>query len=259
MLIDSDFHDYYDTALSLGVDKTCPYLRKEKIISIEIKQRHMVKKSEWASNEKPAMYHKIRESELPHMRGKSAWNRPSINRMILGFAGKIYPFIKMPGLPKHKHDVDAKPDFIYDLDKAIEILNERHPKRMIAHKKDKRTYGEVYWLNGTHPDNLADFFKVENWGKFVPLFETHKVPIFIIRSRYSGNHELILNPTLKDFGFIRVKDPYTAFQEIHQFLSGVLGIGERMTAKVGNKDRIAQRGFNKFSFRKDPTKKKGKK
>lgn len=70
------------------------------------------------------------------------------------------------------------------------------------------------------------------------------------RSKDLHNHELELNPSLKAYKFMKVVDPYSAFQEISQFISGVLGNSEKQTVDISDENRLLQHGFDKkFSFR----------
>jgi len=58
------------------------------------------------------------------------------------------------------------------------------------------------------------------------------------------------NVNLRELGFPKVMDPYTAFQEISMFIGGVLGNHEKEVTELTEKDRIQQHGFDKWSFRK---------
>jgi hypothetical protein len=80
-------------------------------------------------------------------------------------------------------------------------------------------------------------------------------PVFLIRHadytdglRFSG---LVIekNPCLRLYGFQQAKDPFMAFQEIGQFISGVMGSGEKEIVKISDKDMISKKGFNEWSFR----------
>ena len=65
----------------------------------------------------------------------------------------------------------------------------------------------------------------------------------------------MLNPRLKRFEFYKVFDSYGAFQEIHMFLSGVLGNTEKKTVGVSDIHRLEAHGFDrKTSFRKEKQK-----
>ena len=96
------------------------------------------------------------------------------------------------------------------------------------------------------------------------LFREYKVPIFIVRyiypwdapentdcQRHAGNY-IILNGELKPHNFVRVFDPYAAFQEISMYLGGVLGTNNPPIPHVSDEDLSAAKGFDKWSFRKEP-------
>lgn len=58
------------------------------------------------------------------------------------------------------------------------------------------------------------------------------------------------NPWLKAIGFQKVKDAFTAYQEIDSYLSGVLGVDPNPTVQTSDKDRLVAHGFdNRTSFR----------
>jgi hypothetical protein len=244
MLIDSDFHDYYDSVLRVsGVDKTCPYLRKTSSIDFKVKDS-------WQKEESTTgvLFRKLGESTI-YFDGKSRWTqREFIGRAVVAFAGNFYPMVKIPKPNGYKKTI------VYDLDEATHMLRERFPKHMAKIEKGRKQ--DIRWLDGAHPDKLADFFDQSQWAPLEYLFREHNSPVLLIEGDWGSERTLTINPVLKKIKFMKVKDTYTAFQEIHTFLSGVLGVGEPMTAEVGNDDRVKQRGFNKESFRKAPGKKK---
>ena len=247
MLIDSDFHDYYDTVLSHGIDKTCPYLRKTSEVTFEVK--HAWEKKSTKLDE---LYGKIGKFTV-YKAGRRDWyQRAFVEMCVVAFAGNFYPMVKVP-YPDY-----TKPKTItYDLDEAIRLLKERFPKYMaLLHRETKGRKKEIRWLDDAHPDKLADFFDRGQWGVLENLFREHNAPVLLLTGNWGRDRKIIINPVLKDIKFMKAVDTYTAFQEIHMFLSGVLGVGEPMTAEVGNDDRIKQRGFDKCSFRKPPGKKK---
>lgn len=65
--------------------------------------------------------------------------------------------------------------------------------------------------------------------------------------------EVIINPCLKDLGFYKAVDPYTACQEIQMFISGVLGNNGKDIIDISDTSKIAKHGFDKMSFRKKKT------
>lgn len=67
---------------------------------------------------------------------------------------------------------------------------------------------------------------------------------------------IIKNPILKDFDFGKLVDPYTAVQELEMYI-GRLATNETPQMPVGSDKVIAEsKGYDKWSFRTMPTKKK---
>jgi hypothetical protein len=66
---------------------------------------------------------------------------------------------------------------------------------------------------------------------------------------YQESPNGLLNPRLKDIGFERIKDAFSAFQEISMYLANIL-VEQKKIAHVDDKYRIEQHGFDlKQSFR----------
>lgn len=73
---------------------------------------------------------------------------------------------------------------------------------------------------------------------------------------YSDTEVLIKNPILKELDFSKIVDPYTATQEIEMYL-GRLATNNTPPMPVGSDKVIAaSKGFDEWSFRKLPTKKR---
>lgn len=223
MLIDSNFHDYYDTAMAAGVDKTCVYNRRVK---------------------KVAMAHRVEDRGLISDKITVGYRKYNfVDWRVIGFAGEIFPFMCVTdsllkiGKPFYSWEPVAK-----HLDKAM--IYERETR-----------YHQSTW-NTLSDLNLKKFFEEPRWTHLKKIFVEHRTPIFLIDFGRDAR-VLTLNVCLKDYRFMTVKDPFTAFQEIHGYLSGVLGGLDRDMAAVNNDDRIKQRGFTKWSFRKEPRRGKG--
>jgi len=68
--------------------------------------------------------------------------------------------------------------------------------------------------------------------------------------------ELLVNPNLKQLNFQSIKDAYSCFQELQQFISGVLSDTETHENRSTDKEKITQHGIDpKFGFRTRPKKK----
>lgn len=87
-------------------------------------------------------------------------------------------------------------------------------------------------------------------------YDKQPIPRVIEHGRSVDRGVFIKNPILRDFDFQRNVDSYTAAQEIEMYL-GKLAINETPPMPVGSDEVIAaSKGFDKWSFRKMPTKKK---
>ena len=65
-----------------------------------------------------------------------------------------------------------------------------------------------------------------------------------------------INPCLKDLGAVIVSNPFDTFQNIAMYLGGVLGNEAAPMVAIEDKYRIESHGYDKWSFRKRPTKNK---
>ena len=97
--------------------------------------------------------------------------------------------------------------------------------------------------------NLADnYFKVNITERQHTFLIENKVTIVII-----GKDEIIFNGKLSDYQFYKVFDPYTCYQELDTWLSGVLAYPQNIMIEVGNESKIQKHGFDsKYGFRTRP-------
>lgn len=223
MLIVSDFHDYYDSVSSLGIDKKCPYQRKQ--VKTEVRfPREVIS---------PAMYNEYERGGFKY----------KIRYRLLGFCGKIYPVVIVEKSTYFNPEI-LDQEFFYEEKPLAQYLT----SLKITPKQYKRWWQDRYTIEVV--DGLKKFFNPSSWDHFLPYFQTHKVPIFMI-----GRDFYVLNPALKQYRFQQVKDTYTAFQEVYMYISGVLGVQPNPTVEVSDKVKAAAKGHDgKYSFRKPPGK-----
>jgi hypothetical protein len=158
---------------------------------------------------------------------------------LLGYCGKIYHVFEI-------QDDDKKTsEFFYD----YEEFKARGFELGIFKPSD---FKYRWWRNS------FDIFYDQNTRSALEFFHKYQVPLFLISrsDERSVKSFLKLNPSLKKLDFQTVKDPYTAYQDIFQFVSGVLNSRENDTVEISDKDKIQKHGFDKWSFRKLPSKKK---
>lgn len=227
MRIISPFKDYYDTAMGYGVDYESVWIREPK---------------------------KIKKSIGPYnIRNSSSHNDFQYSSHNIGFCGKLYGCVKVLKTKDTKVLSEAICHSIEDVDLFIES---NFKKKQIKYYKDKgksniwRSHGMGYSGNRK---TFETFFKKIN------EFPNEKVEKFLIENNTPIFVNCTLNPSLKKWEFYRVIDPYTAFQEIQMFF-GRLRTPEKPIPYVSDADMLEAKGFDpKWSFRKEPSKKKGKK
>lgn len=213
MRLHSDFHDYYDNAVGYGIDNNVHYNRFTKEVEIHIKSQF------------DFPFHK----------------RP----YLLGFCGKIYPLIEIK-------KYDRKYDEEYDLE-GFKLL-----ETFYAYSYEEYKLKQSEWSEYANTSEYSDYSRELKLKQFFidwdyqsdDVFLEYKVPIWIVKLERGMNNGW-LNPRLKDYGFNRIKDSFTAFQDISMYLSNIL-VEQKEIAKIEDKFRIEQHGFDlKKSFRKE--------
>jgi hypothetical protein len=222
MLIVSKTHDYYDpVGKSKGVDKTIVYRRAEEEIKDE-KTKKVVREFNLFS------YTDTRYS----FRRNNALQGVNMSMAIIGFCGKFFPVMKYAWQNPKSVSYSPEVQFIYDLAKIqglIKLARER-----------------VYFPRNVSYDELVRSPALKTF------YESFRCPVvqFGVFDHYESNI-VILNPILKDIDFMKVVDPYTAFQEIEMYISGFLGAPPKPMVSISDKDRLLAHGFDaKTSFRK---------
>jgi len=237
MLIISKFHDYYDTVIkTTGVDKSIVFNRSENQVVFD-----------WPRDKSGFISH-----QFPHESYYTAPTKESNNAFmcfVVGFCGKTY------------HGVETEQGDGYSIKRSY-FFGEDAFTWMEERKKSKG------WTDWLMKENLP------YWKEFrfpMTMFQEHKTPILLLSApqrrdwiscsseqrthplRFGKYQSLRINPILRDWGFHTVIDPFTAFQEIQMFISGVLGGSEKETINLSDKNKIVEHGFDpKWSFRKPP-------
>jgi hypothetical protein len=159
---------------------------------------------------------------------------------LVGFCGDIYPVI----LSNHYliDSSDADISVYYDQNS----YDARPRKKQDRMKKYRFLFSSKYFLSD------EDFWEKDAWNEYKEIFRSYNIPSFLIIGK-----KLILNPTLKKLNFMTIKEPAVAFQDIHMYLSGVLGVGEREAIEISDEDRAKKKGFDDWSFRQKGSKKRG--
>lgn len=210
-------HDYYDCGLSLGIDPAIILIR-EKSKRVPVKQ--------------------VGESLL----GVDMRLQPSgdyIHRVSVVFCGKLYRGALIP--------VADKFEGLWDADKLREYAasKEKNGKVSIYHswysrRREKEPTLEDYFAPVEAPDNVRRYMI------------DHKIAILVQREvQPTEDSEFEVNPLgLKQLGFAKALDPYTAFQELSMWIGGILGgTSPEMVKITDDKVLIENHGYDKHSFR----------
>jgi len=227
MLIISKFKDYYDTAIAYGVDKECVYNRNTE----EVRKPKRTYDDTTEFKTKNYTY-----DITPH---------------TIGFCGDIYRMVKIHVINNYD-ELDEKILGFYDAESLIKYMKEQS----IDFKVKNYNWRSWYRNSWKTEKEIKQYYNIEINQSDYELFRKYHTPVFVKDYNYT-----YINPCLKDYKFAKIKDAYSAFQDIYQYMAGVLGNNEKETVDVLDKTRVKQYGFNDWSFRthKEESKKNKKK
>lgn len=233
MKIISKFKDYYDSAIGQGIDPNLIYLREKKEIKVK-------------NNPDDPAVGEISSSWF-HRSTLIDSSYYSFHAYLLGFCGKIYPMIYVKKVGEDKGECFYKFETFKDSVYGKSIDGDKKMRRWMRSQ-----------MNGistqVSTSNIEDFFN-QNTSRLTSVFAEYNTPVFLY-GRWNQHKEIRTNPTLKNFEFYKVQDPFSCFQELSMFVGGVLKSPEKPMVELTDKDRIAKHGFDKHSFRKLPEKNK---
>lgn len=233
MRIISKFHDYYDTAMGMGIDPNLIYRRETRAIEVP----------RWTYDKKII--------EIMDIRPTWASFKPHL--CALGFCGKCYSVwidgefsLTEESLSKHVSPVPMmtiEEVGKYFLEMAIERYRIKAPRDLEREQNSVRTL-------------TKNFEAAQGLTISEDLFRQFECPTFIafqdpeIQWGEERKLRVIANPRLATLGFNRVFDSYTAFQEISMFLGSQLAPEDRAPRTTGDDKTIAaSKGFDEQSFR----------
>jgi len=234
-------HDYYDGLMAYGQDDTLTFHRET--IEHKSKSQELKDAAELVGlDEFRRGYYNDRfmypQTELT----TKNFDRHLVKTIMVGFCGKVYFGLSVEIIdPKtyikttkyiYTHDDAAKLDLKYEYITQFErqFFNEGKRTRWLSNVMSK--YSHLF--SGID----ATEFSIK-----------YKVPYFVIEMSQGMVDKVTFVPELKKYEFQKVVDPYTAYQELSMFLGGVMPRQMPEMVEISDKDRIAQHGFNKLSFR----------
>jgi hypothetical protein len=229
MKIISDFHDFYDPVRQMDTDKNNIYVRKTSEIIVNASSFKVEDENFYKLNRQ---YH-LRDSV-------------KIKMFHLGFCNNIYTGIKVDknicgdtSVSIHYGDFDQIKKLFDEIGKPFSY---RPRKYKMMDYRTKR---------------LTEAFESSNMNKLKELFLKHKVPVFVALSNYNEKYcyqtdkKIILNPRLQDWEFFKIKDIYTAYQDISMYIGNNLVDDRNNAWPIEDKLKVQAHGFDKYSFRKE--------
>jgi hypothetical protein len=249
MRINSEFRDYYDSVQSEGQDQSLVY------------QRH--KRTDDLISYSFPHYTVSRYSNTEHFPF-------SVDSYAIGFCGKVYLCLELlAGQPYANKLYMSKEDrekirycyTLQDLDKAVEEFCDDDQKEYFHRKKNA----------GSYASNRRQFERQLELGiekqtdsRYEKYFIDQQCPVFVAHyePKYEkGGYKLTRAGTidyhapLKFYDFMKVFPPFQAFQEINMWLSNQ-AVPIKPIPEIDDVTMAEAKGFDKYSFRKAPTKKR---
>jgi len=231
MRIISDFKDYYDCGMQYGTDPQLPYRRFREIVPVSVEIR------------------------------KRTTHPCDLTYVYVGFAGKVWTCIPTSStsmvrltakrlatvLQGHSHT------FGYDLDSLDDSFYQDYFEKY--YRKKFRQDIHAYHIK-QYKEAVTEAFGFDNeMHLLIELFEKHKTAIFVY---IRGDENIIINERLNLLDFQKVMPPMEAYQELAMYVGSYLTKPTIEEPPISDRIKAEIKGFDKFSFRKEKQKLKGK-
>jgi hypothetical protein len=231
VIIKSNFKDFYDSAQSFGQNFDLRYIRTTKDIPFP--------KDGW---DIPRIY---------TSRYTTA-KRIKLYSEVIGFCGKIYPIIWAAVERNWKSDLEK---ICFSMDDVNKFLEPNLSKEAWLRFTTKSRW---FYNYGDDQESCQHYFEsiLNSSEAYFDWFLEFNCPIWITQTRQYSQEQwkITLNPCLRPTEFFRVFSPPLAFQEIQMFLANQAS-PEKEIPKIDDKTMAEIKGFDKWSFRKPPSKK----
>lgn len=276
MRIISNYSDYYDNALKYGIDPGIIFVRLRSETEIEA-SLNRYKKPEFTAEE-----NKVREelsklmfpdfrfrTELSIIRAGDWKVRRFMFEICVLFCGKIYNGLivrEQRSIPSF-----ASLSSVQTIDKAFYTETALLEYAASTGTAVKDFEPRQRWFE-KEVKTLGNYFKVRESDEILNFCVAHRLVVatltpidrevrssqsyFQIGWENSYPDGIDLHPTLESYQFFKVFPHTSAFQEIAMFVGGVLPNPGPEMATISDQDRIQQHGFDSWSFKKLPTKRK---
>lgn len=210
-----------------------------------------------------------------------------VNATIIGFCGKIYPVLHL----RTHHNASTNHAMCFSVEDVDQFVQKSFDEDVFkAFKAKKSDWRRTMRIGYNHRDFLKFFEECKQQQEsHEQIFVENGCPVFVatyetdvrdlseivyhgrkedpgrdddgkvIKASSYGYRRFNRGNMLKEYAFYKFFDTYTAFQEIHMYLGGVLGFGNPHVPVPDDKTTRDIKGFDNWSFKKPPGGKKRRK
>ena len=257
-------HDYYDSAMAYGQDPSVVFERREEEFR-GYNRRGWDKECDW-----PEGYHFMSPRMGSRGRLRQGFDQTSgkwdveYTGFTVAFCGRLYPGIKLHTWSHHPYTDNNH--FAYTFEEYAALLDKLGIE--FIEPKHRRVYEHGRHGSPRNEKDCEEYFK-RSGEDHIGFFGEARKPIVVWQDSvdYSGP-TLHFNPELRKWSFFKVFDAFSAFQELDMFVGGVMSrevhVPNRETNKlpnpvhIGDGDMRDKKGFDDWSFKTRPGKKKRK-
>jgi len=243
MRIVSEFRDYYDGIQGVAQDRSLVFVRKPREVDYE-----------WKGINCPTYPFPVFSGYYRHVQDQDL----VVDNYTVGFCGKIYPVVEV----SRWTGSDRVSEFCYNLGEIDSFVEANFKKKQIeGYRSKKWEWGRTPWQHGCRRGEFEKYFEKYKEYTANPFYEKYFLenhsPVFLgtYKGKNGGEKKVVYNGCLKEVEFYRIFDPYMTFQEISMYLGG-LAVPQKPMLEISDEVMAEIKGFNKYSFRKDPSGKK---
>jgi len=234
--------DFYDGGLAYGRDEQIAFVRNRHATAEFVKDKD-TPLTEKASvlRVRNASYRIDGDDDVQVLRGKKMYG---FTLLTVWFAGRRYGGVRVRELDDYWRWSNEQFHFHWKLDAFV---------RFLATIEIELQVGEVN-RQVVDVNSIAHHFQFPGRDDQKEWLITNGIAIAITDHEHGKRGWKFNTDGLKDIGFMRALDTYTAFQELSMFVGGVMARpGKPMVEITDDKVIAAKHGFDNWSFRRMPT------
>lgn len=236
-------HDYYDIALEQGVDKHIVFNRKEIVYDDTLPGIY---------RREGNTYYRFRNTLIGGFVSYTSRNKSTYHKMTyfsVYAAGVFYVGVEIT--PVTYGPTPPVTKIFYDNEKMYEYIKSvcvdgtpytQYDKPIPFDLSHFKLLGSVPYDNKYNPNRDAMIEK-----GIITAYAEHR---YVEGTERFSTYTVCNDDKLRKFEMFRIVSPYQMFQNISQYIGGVLVNHGKPMVTISDKDKIHKHGFDKHSFRK---------